>query len=178
MPKQNKYSVVIYRHTDDEGTMEEVMDRWISADQVIDLLQTVEEDGVAGEEEESEEEEEEEESEPEIEEETPKPARGKQKDWDMEKAKELINEGKKPAAIAAEVEASIGSIYQLKSQMKKDGELGEPAPKVENKPVKSHQEQIVDMVAEGKSDTDIYNKMHDLMTAGEMRTAIEHARSL
>lgn len=187
--QQNKYSITIMRHTDDDSV--ELVDRWITADQAIDMM--VQANALQDEEEESEDETEEEEAEEEEEEEEPEPEPaskkksrawassgfGRKATWDKEKAEELIIAGEKPKDIAEEVGATVASIYQLKAQMKKAGKLGEvteDAP--EHNPIKSHRDQVVDMVQAGKTDTEIYNKMHDLMTAGELRTALEYARAL
>lgn len=116
-----KYSVTIMRHREDEDP-EELTDRWITADQAIDLMMQVNEMDDSSEEEESEPEEEEEvDDEPEE----PKPKRGggSYGSWDKERAKVLIQQGAKAGDIADEVGTSIGNIYQLKSDMKKAGEL-------------------------------------------------------
>jgi hypothetical protein len=137
MQKSNyTYNILISR-IDEEGSQDILIDQDISADQAIEEVLRLkvtcsEEDETEQEEETSasdEQEEEEEEPEPE------KPKRGPRAVWDKERAKELINAGKKAGEIADEVGASVGSIYQLKTDMKKAGELNLPEGKVDRDPL-------------------------------------------
>lgn len=133
-----------------------MLDLDITADEAIDIMReksyNVEIYGVPMEtnsedselsEEESEPESEEEESsddDEESEDDEPEPShRGRQASWDKDRAKEMINAGEKAGDIADEVGASIGSIYQLKTDMKKAGELTlgkdeAPEPEEEDEP--------------------------------------------
>jgi len=116
-----KYSVTLMRHRDDEDP-EELVDLWIEPDDAVELAVKLKEmerlmaipDENPEEEEESEEEEE--------------PAeQGSRVEYDREALKREIREGeKKPAKLAAEYGVTVGVVYQLKSDMKKAGELDGP----------------------------------------------------
>lgn len=44
--------------------------------------------------------------------------------------------------------------------------------------IASHQDKVNEMIAAGDTETDVYNAMHNIMTASELRKAIETAKSL
>lgn len=124
------YNIMVVRY-DEDGNQEELIDRDLTADQAIDMMLYVNEavpaveiHGVPGQERpdmviEDEVDEEDKES---SDDDEPAP-RGRQASWDKDRAKEMILDGEKAGDIADKVGAPIGSIYQLKSDMKKAGEL-------------------------------------------------------
>jgi len=196
-----KYAITIYRFNDDD-TQETLIDRYITADQAIDAvifsnnLDVEETEPVHSDEEEVEEE-------PEIEGYNapikgsmgtlpkerfgfePKAAQAakpkSEEGFDVQAVKVAIKGGNKPKDIAELYGISTQTVYQLKSKMKKEGELGDESQEdssEEKKPhvIPTHAQKIKYMVNAGESDATIYAAMHDLMTDAEFREALATAR--
>lgn len=176
------------RHGDNDE-VKELVDRWVTADQAIELLVQVQDMA-----EYTIQEHHEEEKEPEIEGYNTEPKRpipdikevfqkkkkleskGRQAAWDKDEAKAMIRANTPAGEIAKKVGTSVGNIYQLKLAMKKKGELKDEEEEdieVDNHP-KSRVKRMVDA---GETDQAIYNVMHDFMTDEQFREAIAEARS-
>lgn len=102
--------------------------------------------------------------------------KGKVVDYDKEAVKADIKAGKLSTKdIAYTHGITDGMVYQIKSQMKKAGELDGDKPKVQS--VTSNEDRVKNMVRDGDSDAEIYAVMHDFMTDAEFRVAIDKARN-
>lgn len=160
MSKQ--YSVTVMRHTDDDAV--ELVDRWITADQAIDLMLQIQgmEDLL------QEEEEEQDELIEEEEEELPKPAKKKEskgKQWDV-----------KPCCGSAGPRHKKDCPNNQKPANKREGE-GD-VYMMSHGVLSTHQERVTRMLnEEGRTQEDVYNAMYQEMTNEEIRKAIEHALS-
>ncbi len=175
----HKYSMTIYRHIDDEGEMEEVLDKFISADHVIRILESIPDD-------EETEDDEEVEVEDEKEEEDPKPIKpqrgGRMTPEQKQKIVEDIEADElKPREIAEKYQVNLQSVYNLRSRMANphsrkatDDTTQEPTtPRAHLTP----SEKVRFMVEEGKTDLEIYNEMHDRMTDQQLREALAQAKA-
>ena len=99
--------------------------------------------------------------------------------YNREAVKAAILRGDKPAKIAKENDTSVGTIYQIKSEMKKAGELEADAPSKGHE-VQLHPDQFVAkmilMLREGKSDQEIYESMYMSITDAQYREKLEIAK--
>lgn len=186
------YSVTVVRHEDD-GSTEELVAEMITPHQAIDFMLMIanmdtkvfafapavqeDEDGstpdmsTSGES-----------NQDDDEDDGPKPVvsqeiEGTATGWDKDRAKLEIKLGHmKPKQIAEECGTTVGNIYQLKSQMKKDGELDEKVDSNDPPVAEVLQNRITDMVNSGMEYQEIYNKMHDSMSEREIQEAFSYAQ--
>jgi len=177
MPDMKTYSVTVIRW--DGDNQEELVDAYITADQAIDLMLQIQAMPEETEEEEIEEVEEEipTEEPKQVVKKAEKKNMGRQANYDKEAVKVDIQNGIRPSDIANTHGVPVGTVYQLKSQMKKDGELLEVTEQKEDVVDNHPKSRVKRMVKSGDTDTEIYNAMHDFMTDIELREAIEEARA-
>lgn len=184
---QPKYSVTIMRHTDNDEVTE-LVDKWITADQAIELLVKAQEMAeytiqVHHEDEFKDYTPVHHEEEPEKKEELPdniaklKKHTGRKASYDKDAVKKDIKAGIKPGDIATKYGITAATVYQIKSKMKNE-EDEEEQPESDDVPVDNHPKaRVKRMVAAGETDQAIYNVMHDFMTDEQFREAIAEARS-
>ena len=149
--------------------MEEVLDKFISADHVISILESVPQE----EEEEDEQEEEEEDVEEEETEEVPKTKSGGRGDYDEKKILKQLLDGDKPKKVAEDHGVTVQTVYNLKARAKKGTETKQE-PTIP-KAVVTPAEKVRFLVEEGKTDEEIYGQMGNSMTSKQLREALEDA---
>lgn len=98
--------------------------------------------------------------------------------YNKDLVKSDIKAGLKPKEIADTHGLSVNMVYQIKAEMKKNGELAATKSKhmTEDGVLQVHQDAVDLMVSQGKDDQDIFNAMHDVMTQDELTKAINRAR--
>lgn len=110
----------------------------------------------------------------------PKPRGGRTATYDKDEVKDAIRDGMKPAAVADKYNISVGTVYQLKSEMKKNGELDQDGPNEDEEEEAVHDDpfvaRMIKYLREGRTDQEIYNFMHDAITDEQFRQKLEIAK--
>lgn len=102
---------------------------------------------------------------------------GRRPRYDKDLMRQAFKDGESTEQIAKKFRLTTATVYQIKSKMKKAGELDDEE-ETPDLPVDNHPNaRVKRMVADGETDQAIYNVMHNFMTDEQFRKAIEEARS-